>query len=503
MTGASRVRVAGLIGVGLLAAVIVLGMGRRPVLLEVPAGMPVSEAVRSAPPGATVRLLPGTHGPFDVDREVAIEGSAAAVVSGPLRVLADRVRLTDLRVEGGIDAIEVRHADHVVMDRVHVRGAQSNGIEVVAGSVAVRDCVIESTSDRYTHGFSIRNANGQPRSVVEGCTVSGGQEGLVAHVSRVEFLGNEVTGTTMRAITVTEMSEGLVEGNVVRGVTGSGLFCGDMSHCEIRGNDVRDVAADPSGVRSRGGYGVVGLYYSTLRVRDNTFQGLAAPQPVRLALGTIQTDRFPMSFWPPGWRGALSSLGVAAVALASFFLVRLAVGPFVRREAARPGRRLGTVALGVLTGGFVVQSFHMLEHGVQIYQVYVAHAAVRSGLLGARVDTEWVHFIYNVAVMGFLAWAWWLARPAGPLGARLARSLPWLAAAVLVQGYHVTEHVAKIVQHVSLGIDPAPGILGGLAGLVWFHFGINLAVYVGMAIPLAGVVLAVRPSKRRVPAPAY
>jgi hypothetical protein len=498
---------AALLAAGVLLSIVVVALGTRPAVVEAGPGE-APAIVRSAPEGTTLRLLPGTHGPFDVDRRLEIVGSPGAVVRGPLRILADDVRVADLRVEGGIDGIEVRDVEGVVLERVHVTGARYNGIEVAAASVTVRDCVLESRPDRYTHGFSIRNSNHLPRSVVEGCTVTGGQEGLVSHVARVEFLDNHVTDTTMRAITVTEMSEGLIEGNRVEGLVGAGLFCGDMSHCEIRGNVVRDVAADPSGVRSAGGYGVVGLYYSTLRIRDNTYQGLAAGEPVRLAIGTIETDRFPMSYWPPGWRGALSSLGVAVAALASFFLVRLAVGPWVRRRqrAAPPsdGRRpeLSTVALGVLTAGFVAQSFHMLEHGVQIYQVYVAHAEIRSGVLGTRVDMEWVHFAYNAGVLAFLVWAAWLARPSGPLGARLARSLPWLAAAVLVQSYHFAEHVAKMHQHLNLGIDPAPGIFGGLAGLVWFHFGINLAVYVGMAIPLAGVALSFRVPRRRAVAPA-
>lgn len=509
MSDPRRRAVAACLAAGVLASIAVVGMGLRPAVVEIPPETAAGDVIQAAPDGATIRLLPGTHRPFDVERRVAVEGSPGAVVRGPLRVMADDVRLVDVRVEGGIDGIEVREAEGVVMERVHVRGARYNGIEVAAGAVEVRDCVLESRGARFTHGFSIRNANGLPRSVVEGCTVTGGQEGLVSHVSRVEFLDNHVTGTTMRAITVTEMSEGLIEGNTVRGVVGAGLFCGDMSHCEIRGNAVHDVVADPSGVRSAGGYGVVGLYYSTVRIRDNVFEDLAAEEPVRLALGTIETDRFPMSHWPPGWRGALSSAGVGIAALAAFFLVRLALGPWVRRRqrdgAARADRgrpELGMAALGVLTAGFVAQSFHMLEHGVQVFQVYVAHAENRSGILGARVDMEWVHFLYNAGVLLFLVWAAWLARPSGPLGTRLARSLPWLAAAVLVQGYHLAEHAAKMVQHLSLGIDPAPGILGGLAGLVWFHFGINLAVYVGMAIPLAGVALSLRLPPRRTLAPA-
>jgi hypothetical protein len=47
-----------------------------------------------------------------------------------------------------------------------------------------------------------------------------------------------------------------------------------------------------------------------------------------------------------------------------------------------------------------------------------------------------------------------------------------------------------MVQHLAQGIDPAPGLLGGRVGLVWFHFGINLAVYVGMALPAVSALRA-------------
>jgi hypothetical protein len=142
----------------------------------------------------------------------------------------------------------------------------------------------------------------------------------------------------------------------------------------------------------------------------------------------------------------------------------------------------------VLVAGFAVQSFHMLEHVVQVFQVYVADAEVRKGLLGAVVDTEWVHFGYNVAALAFIAWAWTLVRPdRGPLAVHARASAGFLLAALVIQTYHVSEHVAKVVQHVQTGIDPAPGLVGGQLGLVWFHFGINLSVYLGMAAPLVAV----------------
>jgi hypothetical protein len=63
-----------------------------------------------------------------------------------------------------------------------------------------------------------------------------------------------------------------------------------------------------------------------------------------------------------------------------------------------------------------------------------------------------------------------------------------------------------MVQHLALGIRTAPGILGDEVGLVWFHYGINLAVYAAMAVPvlvLARSWLRERSSAGRLlPAPA-
>lgn len=485
----------------LAAALGAVGAGRLAAtpaeVVEVPAGSPVTSAVEAAEAGATVRLLPGRHAPFEVARTVTVEAAPGAVASGPVVVVADGARLLGLAVEGGESGIIVREAEGVVLEGVTVRGADLHGIEVVDGAAAVRGCVIQGLRSPYAQGLEVRNANGKPRTTVEGCAVSSGQEGLVSHVSAVEFRDNRVRGTSLRAIAVTEMSRGLVEGNRVEDARGVGLYCGDMSHCEFRHNVVRGVAPDPSGARSLAGYGAVAWYYASMRLEGNTFE-VAADEPVRLSMGGALTDRFPLPHWPPGWRGAVPAVWVSAAAVLGLLAVRWGVGRQLSRRPAGRARPVAAGALNVLAAGLLVQTFHMLEHGVQVFQVFVAQAETRSGLAGAAVDGEWLHFGYNAAVMAFLVWAWRLVRPGGPLAARVGTSgASFLAASALIQAYHVAEHTAKILQHLGSGLDPAPGLLGGVAGLVWFHYGINLAVYVGMAVPLARLAagaLAARPS---------
>jgi hypothetical protein len=448
---------------------------------EIAPGSPVR-----APEGGTIRLLPGTHPAFEISVPgVTIEAEPGAFVRGPVVVRADEVTLRGLRIRGGPSGVTVEDAEDVVLEDLVVGGAEHHGIELEDASATITGCRISGLADQMAQGIEIRNSSSRPRSVVRGCAVAGGQEGLVTHSSRVEFLDNRVTDTTMRAIAITEMSEGLIEGNTVRDVLGSGLYCGDMSHCEIVGNDVRGVRDDRSGIRSRAGFGAVGWYHSTLRLRDNTFAETGAG-PVRLAIGSVRTDRFPLSVWGPGLPGLVPGVLVSALSMLVVVGVRVAVGPWVRRRAAvapqPPPAQAGAIA--ILLYGFAVQSFHMLEHVVQVVQVHALDAEHRAGLLGRWIDVEWVHFVYNLTVLAFVWWTWRLVRPGGAEHARLGTSAPWVLTGLSIQGYHVVEHTAKMVQHLALGIRTAPGIFGDEIGLVWFHFAINLAVYVAMAVPV-------------------
>lgn len=485
------------LAVGAVALVAALGGGiasSRPPAVDIPAGAPVGAVVDRALPGSLLRLQPGTHGPVLLDRAITLEGAGGATILGPVEIGADGAGLRSLRVEGGGSGVAVRHAEGVEIDDVTIRGAELHGIEVSDGSVTVTGCVIRGLTSPFAQGFEIRNANGRPRTVVEGCSISSGQEGLVSHVSRVEFLNNVVSGTTVRAIAVTEMSEGLVEGNRVADVAGVALYCGDMSHCDMQGNVVRGVAPNPGLGKSHEGYGAVAWYYSRMRLAGNSFD-VSAPRPVRLAIGSKLTRQLPMGIWPAGWRGAIPGVWVSAAALAALLAARTVVAPWLRRRRTPApdsvrgngsGRAPSRRVRDILLIGFVVQSFHMLEHGVQVFQVYVADAEVRSGLAGARVNTEWVHFLYNTAVLAFIAWAWWALRREP--GFRWRASSGYLVAALAIQAYHQVEHTAKLIQHLGTGVDPAPGLIGHVADLVWFHYGINLAVYAGIAIALAPMV---------------
>ena len=185
-------------------------------------------------------------------------------------MLADGVVIEDLAVIGGENGIAVDGATGVRLENVRISGAKLDGINVRRGQVTVRDCIVQST-EPHGQGIDISFAFDLPPSLVEGCLVHGGQEGLVSHSAHVHFRDNVVTGTTLRGITVTEMSMGAVEENHVEDTVGVGIFCGDYSHCEISDNSVSSTRPDErSGDGHRAGFGILSHYGATATVSGNT-----------------------------------------------------------------------------------------------------------------------------------------------------------------------------------------------------------------------------------------
>jgi Right handed beta helix region len=193
----------------------------------------------------TVRLAAGVHeGPLVLDRAQTVVGEDGAVVRGGIVITADDVTVRNVSVHGGDFGIEVDGAESVELDRVVVEGAELDGINVRRGQVEIRDCTVRSRAGSFEQGIDISFGFDLRPSLVEGCTVTGGYEGIVTHFVRAAIRDNVVRRTELRAITMTEMSMGKIEDNDIRSAVGVGIFCGDYSHCEIEDNDIRDVRPD-------------------------------------------------------------------------------------------------------------------------------------------------------------------------------------------------------------------------------------------------------------------
>jgi len=223
----------------------------------------------------TIRLAAGVHqGPIVLDRPSRLVGSPGAVVEGGILVRSDHVVVRDVTVRGGENGIVVEDATNVVLDGVAVEGAELDGINVRRSSVTIRDCRIGSFSGAWSMGIDISFAFDLPPSLVEGCRISGAREGLVSHFAKIRFRDNSVFGATLRAITVTEMSMGLVEENHVESARGVGIYCGDYSMCTIAGNRIAGTHADPaSDDATRAGYAIQSHFGAEAVLRGNKLEG--------------------------------------------------------------------------------------------------------------------------------------------------------------------------------------------------------------------------------------
>jgi nitrous oxidase accessory protein NosD len=263
-----------------LGGYLALGLHRRlwelrtPRRLALASGLAVAALVGTAwgyeqrPP--TIRLAAGVHqGPILLDHPVRLVGEPGAIVRGGIVVTGNDVIVRDLAVEGGDYGIEVREADSVLIQRVTISGARLDGINAQQSGIVVKNCTIRSSGE-LVQGIEISFSMHSRPSLVQGCTVSGGREGIVTHLATVRIRKNEVSETSLRAITMTEMSMGKIDENRVRDALGIGIFCGDYSHCAIERNSVAGTRPDTaSGNPTRAGYGIVAHFNARAKLKRN------------------------------------------------------------------------------------------------------------------------------------------------------------------------------------------------------------------------------------------
>jgi hypothetical protein len=225
----------------------------------------------------TIHLDAGVHaGPIVIRESQVLDGEPGTIVRGGIRILADDVTVRDVTVLGGQDGILVENARDVVLERVSIAGARMDGVRVRRSEIAIRDCRIDMVGRTYGQGIDISFGFDLATSVVDGCTVLGGQEGIVSHFAHVMITGNRVARTTMRGIAVTEMSMGMVARNEVGGGRGVGIFCSDYSMCEIRDNTVHGIRPEPDTEdASRMGHAIVAQFAADATLGENIMYGNA------------------------------------------------------------------------------------------------------------------------------------------------------------------------------------------------------------------------------------
>jgi hypothetical protein len=247
-------------------------LGRGGVLLAVAVAITVvgglGAAYTTRPP--TVHLHGVVQGPLVIRHPETLVGG---VVKGGILVRANRVTLRNVTVQGGENGIDVLDASRVLLDGVRIVGASLDGIHVRHSSVMIRDCSISSPDGPWVQGIDISFSMDKGMSMVEGCTIVGVREGIVTHSTMVEVDHNRIGETSLRGITVGEMSMGTVKHNEVLGAHGVGIFCVDHSECEISDNTVVGTRVDPSGDVTRAGVGIEAHFYANATLGHNTVVG--------------------------------------------------------------------------------------------------------------------------------------------------------------------------------------------------------------------------------------
>jgi hypothetical protein len=257
------------------------------------AGSAATYVVRLPP---VVHLRAGVHqGPLVITKREVLRGDPGAVVRGGIVVAHDDVKIENLTVVGGENGITVDGVRGTVLDRVAVQGAKLDGIHVRGAGVLIRDCTIDMLGNRVGQGIDISFNMGEEMSMVEGCTIVGGMQGITTHSSMTEIVRNRVSRTTGQAISVAEMSMGSAMDNQIRDALGVGLSCDDQSMCMFEHNTVVGTRPDrASGDPSRRGFGVLASFYSEADLSHNQL----AANPI--AAGAITSSRL-LRTSRPGW----------------------------------------------------------------------------------------------------------------------------------------------------------------------------------------------------------
>jgi len=225
----------------------------------------------------TVTLPAGVvKGPLVITREETLVGRPGTVVTGGIVVRASGVEIRNLTVVGGEYGIDVQRSRRVRLEGVRVVGQKLDGIHVRFSQVVIRNCTV-ALSGPYTQGIDISYSGFQGMGAVEGCDVSGGNEGIVVHASNIAVSGNRVHGTGMRAITMSEMSMGEIVKNNVSGAVGVGIYCGDHSMCDVHQNVIVGTRSDNTGNEATAGVAIEVNFYAEAELDRNVLIGNQRP----------------------------------------------------------------------------------------------------------------------------------------------------------------------------------------------------------------------------------
>jgi hypothetical protein len=232
----------------------------------------------------TIHLHGTIQGPLVIKHAQTLVGGT---VKGGILIRANNVTLRNVTVIGGENGIDVLDAHHVMLDNVRVVGVSLDGIHVRRSSVMIDNCKITAPDGPWVQGIDISFSMDKEMSMVEGCTIVGVREGIVTHMTMVDVTHNHIGATSLRGITMGEMSMGAINHNDVLGAHGVGIICLDHSECSIEHNTIVGTRTDPTGDASRAGVAIEAHFFANAKVTHNTV--IASPGGVQAFDGSTVT----------------------------------------------------------------------------------------------------------------------------------------------------------------------------------------------------------------------
>jgi hypothetical protein len=214
-----------------------------------------------------VHLHGTVQGPLVIRHPETLTGGS---VRGGIVVRSNKVTIRHVTVVGGENGIDIEHASNVMLDDVRVLRATIDAIHVRDSGVMIKDCTISNPAGPWVQGIDISYSMGRPMSMVSHCTIAGVHEGIVTHSSEVDVMSNHVLDTTLRGISLGEMSMAMASGNEVSAALGVGILCEDHSMCQIEHNVVAGTRVDGNQDRARQGIAIEAHYYASAQIKHNT-----------------------------------------------------------------------------------------------------------------------------------------------------------------------------------------------------------------------------------------
>jgi hypothetical protein len=261
-------------------------LGRRGALTAVAGAAIVLTGLGAAyavkPP--TIHLHGTVQGPLVIRHAQTLVGGT---VKGGILIRANNVTLRNVTVFGGENGIDVLDSHHVMLDNVRVVGVSLDGIHVRRSSVMIENCKITAPSGPWVQGIDISFSMDKEMSMVEGCTIVGVREGIVTHMTMVDVTHNHIGATSLRGITMGEMSMGAISHNDVLGAHGVGIICLDHSECQIEHNTIVGTRTDANGDSSRAGVAIEAHFFAKAKLGHNTV--IASPGGIQAFDGSTLT----------------------------------------------------------------------------------------------------------------------------------------------------------------------------------------------------------------------